>query len=565
MDQDLNLLFENAYQLQHQDKLEEAIQLYQHILKAEPRHIDASHCIGLAYAQLGQWHEAIQYFKQALLYDSANPHIYLNLANTYKKTQDLSKAKLHYQQALQLNPKYAQAHNNLAGIYAHERHDTLALEHYKQALHAAPDFMAAHYNLGLLFLKTNQFAAAQKQFSNVIALFPEHADAHFYLGLLALQDEQLEQAENFFQHVLAIEPEHADAWVNSGVIALKRDQGQQAIDCFTRALAFNENHLEAKNNLASTFMHHDRFENALSYYDELLKNEPNNLEYLYNSGVAQMALGHLQEANDLFLRVVKLNKQHFAAFNNLAAIALKSGDKTNAVLMLQKAIEVNPKDASSQFMLNALQGNTHQIACPDYVKNLFNNYALYYEHHVQDVLKYDLPKQLLSMLYQFIPNQLKQSLDLGCGTGLTGLVLKNFCNHLTGVDIAEKMLAQAREKNCYDQLVHAEVVDFLKRANTPYDLITAIDVFPYLGDLEALFQTIVKCLSTKGLFFFTTEISDQHDWLLQDTLRFCHHPGYIKRLIKQFNLHLLYANPIYARQQNHHNLQVMLYVLQKAS
>ena len=53
-------------------------------------------------------------------------------------------------------------------------------------------------------------------------------------------------------------------------------------------------------------MHHDRFENALMHYDVLLKNEPDNIEYLYNSGVAQMALGHLNEAIILFERILAL-------------------------------------------------------------------------------------------------------------------------------------------------------------------------------------------------------------------------------------------------------------------
>ena len=37
-------------------------------------------------------------------------------------------------------------------------------------------------------------------------------------------------------------------------------------------------------------------------------------------------------------------------------------------------------------------------------------------------------------------------IDLGCGTGLTGVALKNPRNSLTGIDISPAMLEKAREK-----------------------------------------------------------------------------------------------------------------------
>lgn len=73
--------------------------------------------------------------------------------------------------------------------------------------------------------------------------------------------------------------------------------------------------------------------------------------------------------------------------------------------------------------------------------------------------------------------------DLGCGTGLVGEVIKGPGVTLTGVDISAKMLEAARAKNIYDRLVQSDVVEFLYN-NHNYDWAIAADVLGYIGDFK---------------------------------------------------------------------------------
>ena len=298
------------------------------------------------------------------------------------------------------------------------------------------------------------------------------------------------------------------------------------------------------------------------HYDVLLKQDPYNTEYLYNSGVAQMALGHLQEAIAHFETILKHDSQHFAALNNLAAIQIRLGHRTEAITLLQRAIAANPKDTASQFMLHALTGDEkHPEPCADYVSNLFNNYALYYDQHMQGSLKYTLPYNIMQALHELGYTHFNRTMDLGCGTGLIGVVLRESSQHLTGLDIAAKMLAQARDKAVYDTLIEAELVHYLQENEQQYDLIVAADVLPYSGDLEPLFNVITKRLTQQGLFIFSSEISKDQPWALQDSARFCHHPDYIQQLCEQQGLKLVYQNKLVARQQDQQDLYVMLYIV----
>lgn len=563
MSTDEELLLE-ANLLQQDGQLNEASVLYKQLIANNPIHPQAIHRLALTYAQLGDMPNAILFFQQALTVDPKNPSLYNNLANAYKHTHQIDLATEYYQKAIELAPDYAQAHNNLAGIHAINGRYQYALQGYKNALHAEPDFAAAHYNLGLLFMNNQQLTAAKTQFNNVITLNPDHTQAQFNLGVLALADNDLDTAEKAFNQVIEHDANDVQSITNLGVIALKREHHQLAIDYFTKALALDNAHLEARNNLAATFVHHDRFENALMHYDVLLKNDPDNTEYLYNSGVAQMALGHLNEAIDHFEHLLELQNDHFAALNNLAAIYIRMENKIKARSLLERAVTANPQDQTSQHMLRALSGATLTAStCPDYAANLFNNYALHYDQHLTGHLGYTLPNQLIRVLSELDINSIAHGLDLGCGTGLSGQVLRDSCQRLDGVDISSKMLDKARDKGIYDNLFESEALTFLEQTSRHYGLIVAADVLPYFGELDALFKAIKTRLISGGYFIFTTEISNISPWQLQETARFAHHADYLSDLAATHHLDTCYHEIVIARRQEGIPLSVFLIALKR--
>tara|TARA_R110002126_G_C10490321_1_gene503692 strand:- start:28262 stop:29770 length:1509 start_codon:yes stop_codon:yes gene_type:complete len=497
------------------------------------------------------------------------PEVCLTAAHEHQKSARIPEAIAAYESLLQQKTSLSPAdHNNLATLYERMGNPNQALKHYALAVHAAPDFAIAHYNLGLIFLKQNKLDAAATQFNNVLILNPEHTNAQFYQGIISLTRHELDAAEKAFQSVLAQHKEHADALANLGVIALKRDQGQQAITYFSQALAFDKHHEDARNNLAATFMHYDRFENALTHYALLLETYPNNLEYHYNAGVAEMMLGQLEHATKHFELILKHTPTHHACLTNLASIAQRLGQSHKAVDYLTQAHDVNPDDKSSQFMLDAFKhGKEQRPACPEYAQNLFDNYALHYEKHMTETLGYSVPRHMAQVLHQLIPSlQVERALDLGCGTGLSGIILRELSQHLTGVDLSPKMLAHAREKAIYDELIEAEIITYLTQLtpkNTTFDLITAADVLPYLGDLSPLFEHVKTCLAPRGLLIVTHEICDAANWMLQTTARFAHHPRYLIALAEEHGFKIVHHESFVARKHYDDDLPVMLYALQR--
>ena len=70
-------------------------------------------------------------------------------------------------------------------------------------------------------------------------------------------------------------------------------------------------------------------------------------------------------------------------------------------------------------------------------------------------------------------------LDAGCGTGLCGPLVAPYARRLTGVDLSAGMLAQAKEKNVYDELFKVELTEYLRDHTEAFDLIVSADTLVY--------------------------------------------------------------------------------------
>ena len=88
----------------------------------------------------------------------------------------------------------------------------------------------------------------------------------------------------------------------------------------------------------------------------------------------------------------------------------------------------------------------------NFVKQLFDDYSSTFEKSL-DALVYNVPK-LLSESVKNMNTNFSLMVDLGCGTGLLGPLLRPYTTHMIGIDLSPKMLAIAEKDKIgiYDHL-----------------------------------------------------------------------------------------------------------------
>jgi predicted TPR repeat methyltransferase len=230
----------------------------------------------------------------------------------------------------------------------------------------------------------------------------------------------------------------------------------------------------------------------------------------------------------------------------------------------------HPKAQLAQFWLSAVLGDDSEkcetsarevTRCPpEYVVGLYATFAARFDSLLVDKLSYRTPDMLRQLVDATVgPRTYKSALDLGCGTGLSGLAFRSCVSDcFRGADLSPEMVETARQTRpgCYDELVVGDVLsqstyeaanhinddgdDHGSHRATRWDLIYACDVFVYLGDLSPVFAMVSKHLGEdEGVFAFSTELmhNDFEDeategppYKLQSTGRFAHSVSYLNEL-----------------------------------
>jgi len=143
-----------------------------------------------------------------------------------------------------------------------------------------------------------------------------------------------------------------------------------------------------------------------------------------------------------------------------------------------------------------------------YVRTLFDGYSDRFEAHLVGALGYRGPEMLRAALDGLpeAPVRFASVLDLGCGTGLMGVAIRDRAERIAGVDLSPAMLAKARAKGLYARLVAGDLLDFLNgEPPASADLVLAADVFIYLPDLVPVLAGVARVLAPGGLTAFTIQ------------------------------------------------------------
>lgn len=261
-----------------------------------------------------------------------------------------------------------------------------------------------------------------------------------------------------------------------------------------------------------------------------------------------------------------------AAYNRGLAME-KSGDLEGAAAAYREVLALDPDDhGGAAVRLAAIgRGPVPDHAPPAYVATLFDQNAGAFDDILVEQLGYAVPMLLRERLDALGLGPWRRMLDLGCGTGLAGASLADRAGEITGVDLSEAMLDEAHERGVYEALYLGEAAGFLAEAggdnatatgevigdapgDAVWDLVTATDVLPYIGDLAPFFAGLGRVLAPGGVVAVSTETlaadaADARRYVVGRRHRFAHTLDYLTGLIAAHGLALVECRPVTVRHE----------------
>jgi predicted TPR repeat methyltransferase len=277
--------------------------------------------------------------------------------------------------------------------------------------------------------------------------------------------------------------------------------------------------------------------------------------------IAQELLGRgeLEAAADLLVQTIETAPRFALAWFRLGELRLRLAQTDEAVAAFQQVCALDPEDHLGAGLhlvrLGALPSGDMPAA---YVRTLFDQYAPRFEASLSGTLAYRGPALLRDALATACAREqhamcFGDMLDLGCGTGLTGVALRPFVERLVGVDLSAGMVAAAHEKRIYDRLETGDLIAFLHaeaREQRAYSLILAADVFPYLAWLPPVLGAAAKALAPGGLIGFTVETHAGDDVILGEKLRYAHGAAHVRGALAGAGLSLIVLDDAWTRSES---------------
>lgn len=144
---------------------------------------------------------------------------------------------------------------------------------------------------------------------------------------------------------------------------------------------------------------------------------------------------------------------------------------------------------------------------------VYDDWAAGYESTMLDEYGYVAPRIAVDVFENLAPNRDVRVLDLGCGTGLVGVELASRdYRHIDGLDISTNMLAEARAKAVYQDLLEGDMTGALNLGGRLYAAAIGVGCFGngHVGPphLEEMIRTVEP---GGALVFYMNGIPFEHD------------------------------------------------------
>jgi predicted TPR repeat methyltransferase len=264
--------------------------------------------------------------------------------------------------------------------------------------------------------------------------------------------------------VLALDATHAVAWFHRGMACNLLRQHQEALASFDRLLEVQPDMGEAWMRHGQTLQCLGRHDAALASYDKALSIDP--------------GLGE--------------------AWSQRGGI-LKDGKRLDeAAASFEKALAHGADPELNRYFLASVAGRDAPGTAPQrYVRFLFDDYADSYDQHLVDVLKYQAHRLLTQNLQGMRKGRFGAALDLGCGTGLCGPLVKTMAERVDGVDLSPRMIEKAAALGVYEHLAQAELCDHLQATAQRYDLVLPARRVHHVSGLEPVFAGVSRVLAAR--------------------------------------------------------------------
>jgi predicted TPR repeat methyltransferase len=331
-------------------------------------------------------------------------------------------------------------------------------------------------------------------------------------------------------------PQWAPGVMNLALLHARQNRFPEALQHARQALALAPRATDLLEAAVQISLRSGNLPAQREWLTQALAQRPGHAPHQIALADAQLALGEATEAlaaYDLLLAQGGELAERAAVGRAYALLGL--GQREAALATWDELLARQPDNAAWTFQRALAAGEVPTAHPQSVVGDTFDGLAEIYDMHMLRGLRYRLPKDVADRLLALHPDRNFHLLDLGCGTGLLGLMLGKIGGSMIGVDASLRMIEQAERHGVYDRFHQVDLLDALRETPAElYHVITALDVFIYIGELGQAITDAHRILRAGGRLIFSCEVApeDGPDMIVQPSNRYAHKRSTIEALCR---------------------------------
>ena len=311
------ILYNYALDLHKQNKLNEAISIYNEVIKLTPSNPEVYVNLAIAQGQNKNYDSALATLNTANIKFPNNAQVKdalksiqaqstdekLEIAANYYNNKDYQNAINEY---LKITPATSDTMLGVASCYQNIGDNDKAIEYYKKALNLAPQNSDIAYYIAALYADKEDISNAKGYAEKAVSLNKDNKQANELLESLNAQlaSQELDKAISLFDSenyteslallnkILSAQPDDAYALYYRGMIYDTQKKYSQAITDYKKAISINPDLTIVNYLIGVDYDMLEQYKNAVSHYKAFTNKYAENDDYMK---YAQTRLGELKQ------------------------------------------------------------------------------------------------------------------------------------------------------------------------------------------------------------------------------------------------------------------------------
>jgi Flp pilus assembly protein TadD len=183
-----------------------AMEHYEEAIEQDPAFVPAHLNLATILYDQDRIEEAIGVYERIVTPELQSANVFFNAGLAYEKAGRMDKAREYYARAIELKPGEWRRHYRYAMVLIEHGKTKAAVEQLRRSLQGNPGFPPTWRNLGTALAKLRRFDEAIAALRKALELSPEDESAHQTLGILLVQKSDLDGALAHLNEAVRLDP-----------------------------------------------------------------------------------------------------------------------------------------------------------------------------------------------------------------------------------------------------------------------------------------------------------------------------------------------------------------------